>query len=126
MILFKFGFNELKRLIHPQAVLTVRIGNIAIPREIVTNITGFFLFYMSMFILGILVMSAMGLDFLSALGSVIASISNIGPGLGSVGPTDNYAHIPTAGKWFLSFLMLVGRLELYTVLILFSPAFWRK
>ena len=126
MILFKFGFNELKRLIHPQAVLTVRIGNMAIPREIVTNITGFFLFYMSMFILGILVMSAMGLDFLSALGSVIASISNIGPGLGSVGPTDNYAHIPTAGKWFLSFLMLVGRLELYTVLILFSPAFWRK
>jgi len=71
-------------------------------------------------------MSALGLDFVSAAGSVAATISNIGPGLGSVGPTDNYAQIPVAGKWVLSFLMLVGRLELYTVLILFSPAFWRK
>jgi len=126
MILIKFGFNELKRLIHPQAVLPVRIGKMAIPREIVTNITGFFLFYMALFISGILVMSALGLDFVSAAGSVAATISNIGPGLGSVGPTDNYAQIPVAGKWVLSFLMLVGRLELYTVLILFSPAFWRK
>ncbi len=126
MILFRFGLNELKRLIHPQAVLPVRIGNVAIPKEIVSNITGFLMFYMALFIAGIIVMSALGLDFVSAAGSVAATISNIGPGLGSVGPTDNYAHIPVLGKWFLSFLMLVGRLELFTVLILFSPAFWRK
>lgn len=126
MIMFKFGFNELKRLIHPQAVLPVRIGMMAIPREIVTNIIGFFLFYMALFVAGVLVMSALGLDFLTAIGSVTATISNIGPGLGAVGPTDNYAAIPLLGKWVLSFLMLVGRLELFTVLILFSPAFWRK
>ncbi len=126
IILIKFGFNELKRLIHPQAVLPVRIGNMAVPREIVTNISGFFLFYMALTVLGVLVMSALGLDLISAAGSVAATISNIGPGLGAVGPTDNYALIPDAGKWFLSFLMLAGRLELYTVLILFSPAFWKK
>ena len=126
MILFRFGFNELKRLIHPQAVLPVRIGNMAIPRDIVTNITGFFMFYMALFILGILVMSALGLDFMSATGSVVATISNIGPGLGSVGPTDNYAHSPVLGKWFLSWNMLVGRLEMFSALVLFSPAFWKK
>ncbi len=126
MILFKFGFNELKRLLHPQAVLPVRIGNSVIPREIVTNISGFFLFYMALFILGVLIMAALGLDLITAIGSVTATISNIGPGLGGVGPTDNYALIPSAGKWVLSFLMLVGRLELFTVLILFSPSFWKK
>jgi trk system potassium uptake protein TrkH len=68
----------------------------------------------------------MGLDMATAFGSVAASLGNIGPGLGSVGPTDNYAHLPTAGKWFLTFLMLSGRLELYTVIILLSPSFWKK
>ncbi len=126
IILFKFSFNELKRLIHPQAVLPVRIGNQVIPRDIVTNISGFFLFFMAMFVLGVLFMSSLGLDLESSMGSVAATISNIGPGLGSVGPTNNYAAIPAVGKWFLSFLMLIGRLELYTVLILFSPAFWKK
>ena len=126
MILLKFGFNEIKRLIHPQAVLPVRIGQQVIPREIVTNVSGFFLFYVSIFALGVLIMSFMGLDFATAFGSVAATISNIGPGLGNVGPTDNYAAIPAAGKWILSFLMLIGRLELFTVLILLSPAFWKK
>ena len=126
IILIKFGFNELKRLIHPQAVLPVRIGRMAVPRDIVTNISGFFLFYIALTVVGVMVMSALGLDLISAAGSVAATISNIGPGLGTVGPTDNYALIPDAGKWFLSFLMLAGRLELYTVLILFSPAFWKK
>jgi trk system potassium uptake protein TrkH len=71
-------------------------------------------------------MSAIGLDFESSFGSVVATISNIGPGLGDVGPTDNYAAIPISGKWLLSFLMLVGRLEIFTVIILFSRSFWRK
>lgn len=126
LILLKFGLNEIKRLLHPQAILPVRVGDMAIPREIVTNIAGFFLLYIFLFIMGIIVMSSLGLDFESSLGSVAASINNIGPGLGSVGPTDNYAHIPTTGKWFLSFLMLVGRLEVFTVIILFTPIFWKK
>ena len=126
IILFKFGFNELKRMIHPQTVLPVRIGNQVIPKEIITNINGFFLFYMALFVIGVLLMSALGLNLETALGSVAATISNIGPGLGNVGPTDNYAAIPAIGKWFLSFLMLTGRLELFTVLILFSPSFWKR
>lgn len=126
LILIKFGRNELKRLIHPQAVLPVKIGNTVVSREIVTNISGFFLLYISLFVFGILFMSALGLDISSAFGSVAATINNIGPGLGNVGPTDNYAHIPVAGKWFLSFLMLVGRLEVYTVIILLTFSFWKK
>jgi trk system potassium uptake protein TrkH len=126
LILLKFGLNELKRLIHPQAILPVRIGDNVVSREIVTNITGFFLFYILLFVVGILFMSSLGLDIETSFGSVAATINNIGPGLGNVGPTDNYAHIPVAGKWFLSFLMLVGRLEVFTVIILFTSSFWKK
>jgi trk system potassium uptake protein len=126
IILMKFGLNEIKRLIHPQAVLPVRVGDIIVSREIVTNIGGFFLLYVAIFVCGILVMSGLGLDFETSFGSVAATINNIGPGLGDVGPSKNYAGIPFLGKWFLSFLMLVGRLEIFTVLILFTPSFWKK
>jgi trk system potassium uptake protein TrkH len=126
MVMIKFGINEIKRLIHPQAVLPIRIGDRSIPAEIVGNIAGFFFSYIGIFIVGVLFMSLLGLDFISSLGAVAASIGNIGPGLGSVGPTDNYAHIPTIGKWLLSFLMLVGRLEIYPVIIFISPAFWKE
>jgi len=126
VVLLKFGLNEIKKLIHPQAVLPVRINKRTIPNEIVANIAGFFMLYISLFVLGVIVMSFQGLDFSSSLGSVAATIGNIGPGLGSVGPTDNYAHINDFGKWFLSFLMLAGRLEIYTVIIMLTPVFWKK
>ncbi|HGY56504.1 MAG TPA: TrkH family potassium uptake protein [Caldithrix abyssi] len=126
LILVKFGRNELKRLIHPQAVLPVRVGDMVVSRDILTNISGFFLLYVTIFVLGIIFMGALGLDFESAFGSVAATLNNIGPGLGSVGPTENYAHIPDLGKWFLSFLMLAGRLEVYTVLVLFTVSFWKR
>ncbi len=126
LVVLKFSINEIKRLIHPNAVLPVRIGERTIPAEIVGNITGFFLIYIGIFIVGSIAMSLLGLDFLSAIGSVAASLGNIGPGLGSVGPTDNYAHIPLAGKWILSFLMLVGRLEIYPVIIFILPTFWKE
>lgn len=126
LILIKFGLNEIKRLIHPQAVLPVHVGSMAVSREIVTNIAGFFLLYITLFVIGILIMSGLGLNFETAFGSVAATINNIGPGLGDVGPADNYQNIPAIGKWFLSFLMLAGRLEVFTVLILFTPSFWKK
>lgn len=126
MILLQMGRNEIKRLIHPQAVFSVRVGNNVISREISSTIGGFFLLYAALTVFGVLVMSALGLDFQTAFGSVAAMINNIGPGLGQVGPTDNYAHIPMIGKWLLSFLMLVGRLEVFTVLVLFTASFWRK
>jgi len=126
LVLLKFGLNEIKKLIHPRAVLPVRLNKRSIPSEIVTNIVGFFTLYISIFIIGVIVMSFQGLDILSAFGCVAATIGNIGPGLGSVGPTDNFAHINDFGKWVLSFLMLAGRLEIYTVIIMFTPVFWKK
>jgi trk system potassium uptake protein TrkH len=71
-------------------------------------------------------MAAMGMDIETSMGSVIACLGNIGPGIGDVGPANNFSEIPAFGKWFLSFLMLVGRLELFTILILFSPSFWKR
>ena len=91
-----------------------------------TNILAFFIIYMLIFVIGSLVMALMGLDFLTAISSVAATLGNIGPGLSTIGPTDNFAHIPMLGKWFLAFLMMLGRLELYTVLILLLPEFWRR
>jgi trk system potassium uptake protein TrkH len=125
-ILFQFVRSEIKRLLHPSAVIPVRIGDTVIPREIVTNVIGFLALMIGLFVLGVILMSMLGLDLETSLGAVAATLGNIGPGLGDVGPTDNYAHIPVLGKWFLTFFMLAGRLEIYTVLILFAPSFWRK
>ncbi len=125
-VIFKFVRAEVKRLLHPRAVIPVRVGHTVIPREIVTNVLGFFVLMIFLFIAGVILMSILGLDLESALGATAATLGNIGPGLGSVGPTDNYAHIPVLGKWVLTFFMLAGRLEIYTVLILFAPSFWRK
>jgi len=126
LLLSKNSIVELKRLIHPNAMIPVRLNGKAIKEDIISKILAFFLIYVIIFILGSLIMSLIGLDFLSAIGSVAATLGNIGPGIGSVGPVDNFAHIPTIGKWFLSFLMLLGRLELFTILVLFTPYFWRK
>ncbi len=125
-VLIKFVRTEVQRLLHPKAVIPVRVGQNVIPREIVTNVLGFLALMAGLFIGGVVLMSVLGLDMESSLGAVAATLGNIGPGLGSVGPTDNYAHIPLIGKWVLTFFMLAGRLEIYTVLILFSPSFWKK
>ena len=125
-LLVKFVFSEITRLLHPHAVVPVRIGKNVVPREVVTNVVGYFILFMLLFIVGVLIMAALGLDIVTAFGAVAARIGNIGPGLGKVGPTDNYAHLPVMGKWVLAFLMLAGRLEVFTVVILFSPSYWRK
>ena len=125
-VLVKFVLAEIKRLMHPKAVIPVRIGNTVISRDIVRNILGFLALMTGLFIGGVIVMTILGLDLVSAFTAVAATLNNIGPGLGSVGPTDNYAHIPLLGKWVLTFFMLAGRLEIYTVLILLAPSFWKK
>ena len=125
-LLIKFVFSEITRLIHPHAVVPVRLRKITVPRDVVTNVLGFFILGVLVFIAGVFAMSALGLDMATSFGATAATLWNIGPGLGSVGPTDNYAHIPLIGKWMLSLFMLMGRLELFTVIILFSPAYWRK
>ncbi|GJQ62507.1 MAG: potassium transporter [Melioribacteraceae bacterium] len=125
-LLIKNSILELRRLVHPRAVIPVRFNKSSVPQEIIYNILAFFLFYVIIFVFGTLVMSLIGLDFKSAMGSVATSLGNVGPAIGSVGPVSNFAHIPDFGKWFLSFLMLLGRLELFTILILFSPSFWKR
>jgi trk system potassium uptake protein TrkH len=125
-LLVRFVFSEVTRLVHPRAVVPVRIGKNVIERDVVGNVVGFFILYMFIFAMGVFMMSTMGLDMRSSFGAVAATLNNIGPGLGSVGPTDNYAHIPSSGKWLLTVLMLMGRLEVYTVIILLSPSYWKK
>lgn len=124
LLIGKSSFIELKRLLHPRAIVPVRLNGRAVPDNVIFNILAFAALYLLIFILSSFVMTLMGLDFASAMGAVIATLGNTGPGLGSVGPTDSYAAIPAAGKWLLSFLMLLGRLELFTVLTLFLPTFW--
>lgn len=125
-LLIKNSMMELKRLIHPRAVIPVRFNKSTVPTDIISNVLAFFLFYIFIFLIGTLVMSLIGMDFISALGASATSIGNVGPGIGTVGPMLNFANVPDVGKWVLTFLMLLGRLELFTVLVIFSRAFWKK
>lgn len=125
-ILLKNSLLELKRLIHPNAVLPVKQNNRAVPNDIISKIAAFVLLYIFIFLTSSVVMAIIGLELSSAMGAVAACLGNIGPGLGSTGPASTYASVPETGKWVLSFVMLLGRLELFTVLILLSPSFWKK
>ncbi len=124
--MIKNSILELKRQLHPSAVIPVRFNHKAVSRDITFNILAFIMIYIAIFASGSVLMALLGVDILTAMGSVATSLGNIGPGMGTVGPVHNFAHIPSAGKWLLSYLMLLGRLELFTVLILFTPYCWRK
>ncbi len=126
ILVTKSLFLEFKKLLHPNAVIPVRLNKKSVDERIVRNVLIFVLAFLIIFFTSSLIMAFLGLDMVSAMGAVIACLGNIGPGLAKVGPAENYAFIPDIGKWFLSFLMLIGRLELFTVLILFTPAFWKK
>jgi len=126
MLLLKHSYIQLFSLIHPHAVTQVKLGGRPISDEILHSIWGYFMFYLSLFVLCAFVLAALGVDVVTSFAAVAATIGNIGPGIGMVGPTENYAHIPVLGKWLLIFCMLLGRLEIYTVLVLFVPEFWRK
>lgn len=125
-ILIKNSVLEMKRQIHPAAVIPVRYNGKAVTQDITFNVLAFFVIYITVFALGTILMALTGVDFMTAVGATATSLGNIGPGIGTVGPVDNFAHLPGAGKWVLSFLMLLGRLELFTVLILFTPYFWNR
>lgn len=126
IILIRNSFMEFKRQLHPNAILPVRFNGRAVPQPITNTVSGFVLTWLLVFFLSVFIMSMFGLDFLTAIGSVTSSLGNIGPGIGSVGPVDNFAHMPVGAKYFLSFLMLLGRLELYTILMLLMPYFWQR
>ena len=126
MLLFKHSYRELRRLIHPRAVIPLKLQGQVVPDDVLHSVWGFFILFMSLFVAASLILSAMGLDLVTSFTAVAATIGNIGPGLGTVGPVDNYAHIPYAGKAVLILCMVLGRLEVYTVFILFIPEFWKK
>jgi len=126
LILIKNGFLEFKRTLHPNAIIPVRYNTKSISGDIVFNVLAFFILYMLSFIVGALGFSMMEIDFQSAIGLAASSLGNVGPALGDFSPVNNFANLPNIGKWWCSFLMLIGRLELFTVLILFTPFFWRN
>ncbi len=126
IIMIKNGFLEFKRTIHPNAIIPVRYNDKPVTRGIVFNIMAFFILYLVVFVFGSLVFSAMGIDFITSLGATASSLGNVGPAFGDLSPVNNYDSLPPAGKWWSSFLMLLGRLELFTVLIIFTPSFWKN
>jgi trk system potassium uptake protein TrkH len=126
MLLVKHAYQEIFRVVHPHAVTTIKLNGRAVPQETLSSIWGFFTLYLMIFVVSSIFMIMLGLDMVSGFSSVAACIFNVGPGLGAVGPMDNFMGIPVIGKWVLIFCMLVGRLEIYTVLVLLTPEFWRK
>jgi trk system potassium uptake protein TrkH len=126
IVMLKNSFLEFKKALHPNAIIPVRYDGKTVSQTIVFNILSFFIIYMLIFIIASVILTLFGLDFMTALGATASSLGNIGPAIGNVSPVDNFAHLTNAAKWFCSFLMLIGRLELFTVLILFTPLFWRK
>ncbi len=126
LLMIKNGLLEFKRTLHPNAVIPVRYNNKSVSSDIVFNILGFFILYMLLFVIGALILGLMGLDFETAIGTAASSLGNVGPSFGDLGPLNNYDSLPVAGKWWCSFLMLLGRLELFTVLIILTPFFWKK
>ena len=123
--LFKQGINEMLYLIHPRGVFTLRLSGQPIKKDMVYAVSGFFMLYLLMLLIVTLIVAAAGYDITTSLTTALATVGNIGPGFGAIGPSDNYAHFPEVVKWVLSIAMLVGRLEVYTVLVLFLPRFWK-
>ena len=126
MLCFKYCYKELFSMIHPRAVTRIKIGGKTVPEDVVRSVLGFLALYMALFSVSTVLLAGTGVDFVTALGAVAATIGNIGPGFGMVGPVENFAQIPYWGKWLLSWCMLLGRLEIYTLIILVVPEFWRK
>ncbi len=124
-LIVKYTALETRRMLHSRAIIPIRIGHRYISGDVIRNTVGFFLFYIFIFGLATMLLTMMNIDLPSAIGAAASALGNIGPALGEFGPTDNYALLPVAGKWLLSFCMLLGRLEIFTVMVLFSRTFWK-
>jgi Trk-type K+ transport system membrane component len=126
VLLMKDSYYELRRMVHPNAIIPVRFNKRAVPDYIITNVLAFFMFYFIVFVFSTIIFTVFEPDLDSAMGAVATCLGNIGPGLGNFGPVNHFGHLHEISKWFLAFLMLLGRLELFTVLVLFSPGFWKN
>lgn len=125
-LLFKNSFTELKRIIHPNGIITVKYNGKSVHPDIMTSIMGYAILYMILFAIGSLIMTLFTEDIITACSSVITCMSNVGPGFGSIGPMFTFAHLNEFAKLFLALLMLIGRLEIFTVMVLFTKAFWKR
>ena len=125
MVFLKNTIYEFKRILHPRGMIRIKLNGSVVAPRILTHILVFLLIYLFAFVAGSVIITILGMDFVSSIGAVATSLGNVGPGIGSVGPIDNFAHVPMSAKWVLSFLMLMGRLELFTILVLFTPYFWK-
>ncbi|MDQ6974963.1 MAG: TrkH family potassium uptake protein [Mariprofundaceae bacterium] len=126
LLLFRQGLGEIRRMIHPHAIIYIKLGEQTVEPSVVQAIWGFFVLYIVCYLMVAILLAFTGVDMLTALSATAACLTNTGPGFGSVGPASNYADIPTAGKCVLMFAMLLGRLEIYTFFVLLVPEFWRK
>lgn len=124
LLFFKYARLQLRNLVHPRTIGTLKLGKVKVPQEIMVSILGFFAIYIAVFLLASLIVTALGVDIVTGTTAVIATLNNIGPGLQMVGPTANFGELPPLAKVVLTFCMLAGRLELYTVAVLLTPDFW--
>ncbi|MBU0741749.1 TrkH family potassium uptake protein [bacterium] len=126
LLLLKHAHMEVKKLVHPRAIYTLWFNERSLPSSLAPGVLGFLLLYMMVFVFGMLALTLTGRDIVTAVGATAATLGNIGPGLGDVGPAGNFAFMNEFEKWLLTLFMLIGRLELYTVLVLLLPSTWRK
>jgi trk system potassium uptake protein TrkH len=124
VVLFKQGLRELKSLSHPNGIFSLKMDNMLIPNKVASAVAGFIAIYMLLFFLIMILLMATGLDFISAFTSAIASLANVGPGLGDA--SEHFAYFSDSAKWIMSCAMLLGRLEIFTLLILLTPTYWRS
>ena len=121
----KNSYYEFKRLIHPNAVIPVRYNDQIIQTQVINNVLAFVVLYLVIVLISTVIFTATGLSFEDAFGASASALGNVGPSIGTIG-TGNFSHFTAPAKWLMSFLMLVGRLELFTVILLFTRTFWRK
>ncbi len=126
VVLFKQALNEMKLLIHPRGVFALKLSGSMVKKDIVYGVSGFFFLYIAVLLSVTVIVASAGHDITTSFTAVLATLGGIGPGFGKVGPMDNYSFFEDYVKWALSFAMLAGRLELYTVLVIFLPKFWRR
>jgi trk system potassium uptake protein len=126
LVFIKNSILEFKRILHPRAIVPLKVNGETVAPRIMTHIIIFLLLYLLLTLVGSLVLSVMGIDFATAIGATATSLGNVGPAIGNVGPVDNFAWMPAAAKVWLGLLMIMGRLEIFTILVLFTPYFWKS
>jgi len=126
LLVFKYTYYEFTRFIHPNAVFPVRYNQHVVGDEVIARVLAFALLYFIIIFAGSTLLSISGLGYIESFSGMITCLSDVGPGLGNIGPAYNFSHLPDISKWFLSIIMLIGRLEIFTVLLIFTPVFWKR